>query len=149
MKRSDEWHPRVVLCGSMRHLDLMDQLASRLEQKGVEVVTPRPDSCVGSIAKRAASLRHFREIRRRHTDAILVVNSHREHISSYIGPNSFAEIAIAFVEGKRIFVLNGFPGEYADELTAWGAINLGGDLTGLLIALANEVYSERRTTSLA
>ena len=67
-------------------------------------------------------------------DAVLVVNPPKQGVGHYIGANAFAEIAIAFYFGKKIFLLyDQFP-PYADELSAWGVVPLRGDL-GLLASI--------------
>lgn len=49
-------------------------------------------------------------------------------IPNYIGANTFAEIAIAFYFGKKVFLLNDIYEPYSDELIAWGAIPLKGEI---------------------
>ena len=62
------------------------------------------------------------------TDAVLIINEDKEGKSNYIGPNSFAEIAMAFFNNKKIFLLNDIYEPYMDELSAWGVVCLNGDL---------------------
>ena len=42
--------------------------------------------------------------------------------------NSVMEIGMAFNRGKKVFVLNGFPDNFREELEAIGAVELNGDL---------------------
>ncbi|GAB1511726.1 hypothetical protein [Actinophytocola sp. KF-1] len=121
---------RVVICGSMKNLGLMNGIAEILETSGLDVVTPEPDerTAVSAAAKRAASLRHMGQIRNQRTAAILVVNVDRPGALNYVGPNSFAEISVAFADQRRVFLLQGMPDYYADELAAWGVECLNGDL---------------------
>jgi hypothetical protein len=65
------------------------------------------------------------------TWGILVVNPDRRGSENYIGPNAFAEAAVAFASGRHIFVLNNIPSSYDDELRAWGARCLDGDIRHL------------------
>jgi len=51
----------------------------------------------------------------------------KKGICNYIGANSFAEIALAFYLGKKIFLLNDVYSLYEDELSAWGAVPLKGE----------------------
>jgi hypothetical protein len=53
-------------------------------------------------------------------------------ISHYIGPNTFAEVAVAFAQSKKIYLLNGIPSVYEDELIAWRVIPLFGALHQLI-----------------
>jgi hypothetical protein len=127
---------QLVLCGSMRALPQMEALRDLLADRGVRALSPQPDapSSAGDHArlheiKRAASRLHFEWIKAPATRAILVVNQHRDGQPDYIGPNAFAEIAVAFAEQRQVFLLHGVPTQYEDELLAWGARPLGGDLT--------------------
>jgi hypothetical protein len=114
----------------------MEAVADELAAVGFDAVTPRPDRAYAldqtpsSVvnAKREASMDYFEKIKDRKTRAILVINVDRENNRDYIGPNSFAEIAVAFAERREIFLFQGMPRAYADELTAWGARCLHGDL---------------------
>ncbi len=125
---------RVVICGSMKNLGLMNEIAEMLEMSVLDVVTPEPDdrTAVSTAAKRAASLRHMGQIRHQRTAAILVVNVDRPEAVNYVGPNSFAEISVAFADDRRVFLLQGMPDYYADELAAWGVECLNGDLPRLV-----------------
>jgi hypothetical protein len=130
---------RVVLCGSMTFAREMDEIARRLHAAGVHAITPDDIDLAMEYRtqddyvqfKRSVSRVHISKVRDPRTLGILVVNYDKHGIPSYIGPNTFAEIAIAFADRKRIFVLNGMPKAYSDELLAWGAKDLRGDLRPL------------------
>jgi hypothetical protein len=124
----------VVVCGSMKNLDLMTKIGAALKQSGLDVITPEPDerSGVSTATKRAASRRHMGHIRHRRTAAVLVVNVDRPGANNYVGPNSFAEIGVAFADDRRVFLLQGMPECYEDELVAWGVECLNGDLPRLV-----------------
>lgn len=77
----------------------------------------------------------MRRIRRRRTAAVLVVNVRRSGVQHYVGPNAFAEIGVAFSDGRKVFLLHGMPESYADELRAWGVTCLNGQIQPLLQAL--------------
>jgi len=131
----------VVICGSMKNLDLMSKIGQLLESTGLTVVTPTADEPAGpwtveaSVAvKREASKRHMGHIRHRHTVAVLVVNVDRPNANNYVGPNSFAEIGVAFSDDRPVFLLQGMPECYADELQAWDVKCLHGDLRRLVDA---------------
>lgn len=119
----------VVICGSMKNLELMTRIGEILEHSGLDVITPEPDehTALSTAKKRDASRRHMSHIRSRHTAAILVVNVDRPEAHNYVGPNSFAEISVAFADDRRVFLLQGMPDCYADELHAWGVECLNGD----------------------
>jgi hypothetical protein len=127
--------PRIVFCGSMSALAVMVAVAEELaEAKVAAVVPPADDEALTLSAnamlvrKRRASLAHIRRILDRSTIAILVVNIDKYGQRDYIGPNAFGEIAIAFAHGRRVFLYQGMPEQYEEELTAWGATCLHGDL---------------------
>jgi hypothetical protein len=130
---------RVVLCGSMTFAREMDEIARRLHAAGVQAIPPRDIDLAAEYRnqddyahfKRFVSRAHISKVRDPRTLGILVANYDKHGVPSYIGPNTFAEIAIAFADCKRIFLLNGMPREYSDELLAWGAEDLRGDLRPL------------------
>ena len=95
---------RIVLCGSRRFKDNIISLGEALKNKGYEVVVPR--EFIIPMSKKDHSMLHFSEIANEKTDCILVVNEDKGDIKNYIGPNSFAEIAMAFYHGKRVFLKN-------------------------------------------
>lgn len=129
---------QVVLCGSMSSLPLMRRLAEWLNSAGVVAVVPEPDddplgdAVAAARCKAAASRKHFDTIRSNRTAAVLLVNVDRHGQRDYVGPNAFAEAAVAFVERRPVYLLQGMPPPYSDELTAWGATCLAGDLKRLL-----------------
>jgi hypothetical protein len=127
--------PRVVVCGSMSALADMQRLGDRLRTAGILVDVPHPSEaddpqgseCERLRAKRRASKRHLDLIRNKWTKAILVVNTDKYGQHDYIGPNAFAEIAVAFAHGRRIVLLQGIPHHFAEELRAWGVHTADGD----------------------
>lgn len=138
---------RVVLCGSMAFKREMARLAAKLEELGVSAIYPDFDDPAVIAArstdvegykayKREVSMRHFLKIRDPRTAGVLVANFEKNGRPSYIGPNTFAEIAVAFVEGKSIWLLNGLPEVYEDELSAWGAVDLDGDVQAATLSQA-------------
>ena len=118
----------------------MVRVKETLTQAGVDAVIPdtddvlffQEDDATLNKHKRVASLRHIRRVRDPKTYGILVVNCDKHGIADYIGPNSFAEIAVALTHYKKLFLLQGIPEFYKDELTAWGARPLHSDLNKLI-----------------
>jgi len=117
-----------------------------LEQKrvlgkaGVRAILPDSDTDLFSqltkkdiqIAKRRASMKHIRRIRDQKTYCILVVNLDKHGVSNYIGPNTFAEIAVALAHYKKVYLYQGVPEFYREELNAWQALCLDGSLNQLI-----------------
>ena len=141
---------RIVISGSMSFHSTMLEQARLLTKAGIRAVVPPADSGViddledeqYQKAKRRLSMQHIRRIRDPKTYALLVVNCDKHGLPDYIGPNTFAEIAIALAHYKPIYLYQGIPQFYRDELTAWKAICLDGCLDVLVrdckrIAVAN------------
>jgi hypothetical protein len=127
---------RLVICGSMAAVPHMWSLEDEFRENDIGCVVPQPDGHLWEnrsieelqLLKRRASMAHLRKIRDRRTVAILVVNVERHGIANYIGANTFAEIALAFFLRRHIFLYQGICDDYAEELLAWGAIPLNGDI---------------------
>src|SRR5262245_28418343 len=101
---------RIVLCGSMSAYDAMLRLVRALRDEGVRIVVPVAEDHIKPQLnpeaferfKRDVSFAHLRRIRDPRTFAVLAVNVDKHGIRDYIGPNTFAEIAVAFAQRKRI-----------------------------------------------
>ncbi len=119
----------IVICGSMKLKEDILLVGRRLEEKGYNVLYPV--ECMEGKPKIIASKAHFNRIADRENDTILIVNNTKNGIENYIGPNSFAEIAMAFHYEKRIVLLNDIYMPYEDELVGWNVETLKGDLNNL------------------
>ncbi|MCL2407472.1 MAG: hypothetical protein FWC95_06030 [Defluviitaleaceae bacterium] len=125
---------RIVICGSMSAISKMKDVAKQLEIMDYTPILPdEGDIPEGKFNeyKKDVSMKHFNAISHESTYAVLIVNEAKRGIDNYIGANSFAEIALAFYFGKKIFLLNDIYTPYADELAAWGAVTLNNDLQRL------------------
>jgi len=113
-----------------------------LQDRGVRTVVPVAEDNIASgltpkafeAFKRRVGRQYLAKIRDVRTVGILAVNCDRYNIADYIGPNTFAEIAVAFAHGKQIYLLQAIPDLYRDELQAWEAIPLYGRLDTLVEA---------------
>jgi len=66
------------------------------------------------------------------SDAVLFVNLKKGEIENYIGGNALMEMGMAYVNGKKIYLLNNIPEiQYKDEIVAMQPICLEGDLNNL------------------
>ena len=67
------------------------------------------------------------------SDAILIVNLEKNGIKNYIGGNCLMEMGQAYVNNKRIFLLNDLPKEstYIDEIEAMDPVCLHGELKNI------------------
>ncbi len=64
------------------------------------------------------------------SDAVLVVNLKKNEINNYIGGNALMEIAFAYVNNKKIYLLNNIPEiSYKDEIIAMQPIIINNDLS--------------------
>ena len=127
----------IVLCGSMAFIEEMKCLSATLLKIGLNPIIPREYNS-NEVAKsdinefkRLVSRDHFDKITTTDTSAVLIINASKGGINNYIGANTFAEIAMAFYFRKTIYILNGIYKPYQDELLAWGAIFLHGNIKGI------------------
>ena len=122
---------RIVLCGSMKIKEKIFEIEKILKNKGYEVVTPKEFKV--EMTKGDATKLHFDEITNEKTNIVLAVNVTKNEIENYIGPNTFAEIAMAFYFNKKIYLLNDISEPYRDELEGWNVIPLKGNLDNLQV----------------
>ena len=120
---------RLVLCGSRTFKDYIINIGRDLEKAGFEVVIPK--EFFVPMPKRKHSMLHFSEIQNERTDYVLIINEEKNGKKNYIGANSFAEIAMGFYFGKKVFLKNDIYEPYADELIGWGVIPLKGHLENI------------------
>ncbi len=68
------------------------------------------------------------------SDAILIINEIKNDIENYIGGNVLIEMGQAYVNNKKIFLLNNIPDNlsYSDEIRALQPICLNGDLSKII-----------------
>jgi hypothetical protein len=138
---SEAWLERVpagdiVLCGSMSAFGTIHRIARELLERGLPTVVPEPDGAAWDLAtpqrllhlKRSASMSHLKRVKAKRTAAVLAINVDRHGVHDYIGPNTFAELALGFAHGKRLYLLQDIPEQYEEELRAWGAVSLDGRL---------------------
>lgn len=131
---------RIVICGSISFYSECIRIQRILRESDILSLIPTDDDEIKNRIseemfqdyKRKASFDHIKKIRDPRTFGILAVNFNKYDILHYIGPNTFAEVAVAFAQSKRIYLLNGIPNVYEDELLAWRVIPLFGDLQQLI-----------------
>jgi hypothetical protein len=123
---------RIVICGSMSFYQEMEKVKQELLSQKIPCIIPENEVYEKNhlspeqfeIFKRNVSFMYIKKIRNPETFGILVLNNDKHDIPSYVGPNTFAEIAIAFAQSKKIYLYTSIPDMYEDELSAWGAIPL-------------------------
>ncbi len=119
----------IVLCGSMKVKEDILKIKEKLEKMDFTVLLPV--ECMQNKPKEIASRAHFERIENKDNEYVLIVNSTKNGIKNYIGPNSFAEIAFAFYFKKKIYVLNDYYEPYLDELSGWKVKELHGNLESI------------------
>ncbi len=123
---------RVVLCGSMSAYGEMLRIQKILQRSGIPTVVPVAEDHIKHsltpeefrLFKRKVSYQYLRKIRHPSTFAVVAINCDKYDIRNYVGPNTFAEIAVAFAQSKRIYLYQDMPEAFEDELQAWAAIPL-------------------------
>ena len=130
----------IVICGSITFLSKMKQIQSLFDKNGIPSIIPKENFEITSKMntsqymefKRRVSRNYFKKISENSVYAILVVNETKKDIKNYIGANTFAEITIAFEWERKIYLLNDIYDAQFDELTAWEAIPLMGNIKKLI-----------------
>ena len=117
---------RIVLCGSKKFKDEVLRIGKELEKRGYESIVPK--EFLVEMNKRDHAMLHFNEIANERTDAVLIINENKGEEENYIGPNSFAEVAMGFYFGKKVYLKNDIYIPYKDELIGWGVIPLKGEI---------------------
>jgi hypothetical protein len=141
---------RLVICGSMSFYEQMEYLKTILMEQNILCITPSTDGEYEKYYsnqsfddyKRVISYNYLKKIKQLETQGILIVNLDKHNINNYIGPNTFAEIVIAFNNRKKIYLLNGIPDVYYDELVSWNAKAFNGNIGNLIEEIKNDFYKE-------
>ena len=136
----------VTICGSMAHQEKFTAAARTLEAAGLRVRVPAIEENVDwlsftedqALAKKKDYMdRHFANIAR--SRAVLVCNYEKNNEPGYIGANTLMEMAVAYVSGVPIYLLekpDGGINSKALEVAALGGIVLpDGDVAGLIDVL--------------
>ena len=135
----------ITICGSRAFKEKMIEFKEKLKELGHEaIVHPDFESFVSGekkdlwekIQKDHASVKKENNYIKWYndaiinSDAILVLNYEKRGIKNYIGGNTLMEIGFAFVNDKKIFLLNDIPEvSYKDEILATYDLVLNGNLT--------------------
>lgn len=124
---------RIVICGPVSFYSTMVEISEELRRFNIPCILPDlpqalPDGQPIDLARsqRILSLRHIRRIRDQRTRAILAVNLDKHGVIDYIGASMFAEIAVAIAHYKQVYLYQGIPTFYREELHAWNALPLDG-----------------------
>lgn len=137
---------RITVCGSVKFAPKIVEVYNELKRLGHE---PMMHEDMFGIADGTAkelidgiSMDHS-EVKRKYNfikwwyncitsgDAIVVCNFDKNGIKNYIGGNTLMEIGFAYVNNKKVFLLNSIPEEvpYVDEIKAMVDKVLNNDLS--------------------
>lgn len=94
----------------------------------------------GALPGESADFKRSHDYIRQHynhilaSDAVLIVNLEKRGVKNYIGGNCLMEMGMAYVNNKKIFLLNGIPTEtpYLDEIKAMDPVCLNGNLAAIV-----------------
>ncbi len=131
---------QIVICGSMSFYKQMSEVHCILQENNIPSVLPADDDQMAlkltnkqfEDYKRVVSFRYLEKIRSFHTWGVLVFNLKKHDMCDYIGPNTFAEIAVSFSNRKKVYLMFGIPSVYEDELRAWRVNSLDGKIEKLV-----------------
>ena len=145
----------LLICGSMHFYKEMQNCQEYLMAKGIEAIIPKDEGSLPEIMseeefrtfKKRVSSAYLRKIRDKETAAVLVFNAPKKGIDNYIGANTFVELAMAFAWNRSIYLMNDIYKPYEDELEAWDAICLHGDLNILVDLWKNDQAPIEKTSN--
>lgn len=140
---------KITICASISSTPKIKEVVDKLETMGIETNIPYTSKRI--IGGEVAFENYLKEVEKngdkkfrdntdvikehyefiKNSDAILVLNIDKKGIKNYIGGNVLMEIGFAYVNNKKIFLLNPIPGDvsYVDEIKAMVDVVLNGDLT--------------------
>jgi non-canonical (house-cleaning) NTP pyrophosphatase len=131
---------KISICGSMHHIDGIEEAQAVLERQGWEVETPsrRENKKILSEMSRDELANekdfliteHLEKIR--HSDAVLIYNGEKRGVDGYIGGNTLMEMAFAYAQNLEIFLFRSIPEmSYTDEIVGMKPIVLDGDIDAI------------------
>lgn len=136
---------KITLCGSVKFAKQIVEIYKKLKELGHE---PLMHQEMFEIASGIKEEKIYWEVSKngktkqkcdlikwwynsiKNSDAILVINHDKNNIKNYIGGNTLMEIGFAYVNDKKIFLLNPIPEDvsYSDELKIMVSEVLNSDL---------------------
>lgn len=136
---------KITICGSIKFADKLVDIYHQLEQLGHEPVMHKDMFGIadGSATEIIEGVKKSHaEVKRKYgfiklwynlilnSDAILACNFDKNGIKNYVGGNTLMEIGFAYVNDKKIFLLNPIPTEvpYNDEIETMVDMVINGDL---------------------
>lgn len=134
---------KIMLCCSTAFYDKVEEISKTLIDKGYEIEYPNGyldnsfelDDNVSDEEYSKFFKDMFQESRDKikTCDGILVLNYDKTKngavMPNYIGASTFLEMYEAFMDGKKVYMMNGFPDNMLlDEIKGFNPIILNGDI---------------------
>lgn len=134
---------KIMLCCSTAFYDKVEEISKTLIDKGYEIEYPNGyldnsfelDDNVSDEEYSKFFKDMFQESRDKikTCDGILVLNYDKTKngaiMPNYIGASTFLEMYEAFMDGKKVYMMNGFPNNMLlDEIKGFNPIILNGDI---------------------
>lgn len=132
---------KIAICGSMAFANEMADTKKSLEELSHRVELPKGIEyfLIGTATEETKwekiefdSFKHYYGIIC-NSDAILVLNYDKHGIQNYIGGNSLMEMGFAYVNNKKIFLMNQIPKlSYTEEIEAMKPIIIFRNMTKII-----------------
>ena len=134
---------KVMIVCSTAFYDRVEEVKDKLESMGHTICLP---NCYGEednwntddmndeeMSKFFSEMFHQSKNKINDVDAIVVLNYSKEKngkvFDNYIGASTFLEMYEAFMQGKKIYMMNGYPDNMLyDEIKGFAPIIINGDL---------------------
>lgn len=145
-------NPKIIaICSSASFYKQVLEIERELKKLGFKVKTPKTAKIMKKnnnfdvsyyktwfrnkedyTKKTKLMVHHFNKIVK--SDAILVVNNEKDGIEGYIGGNTLMEMLVAFLNKKKIFILNGISGKLplSEEIFGMEPIFIKGKLEEII-----------------
>jgi len=133
---------KITICGSLQFFEEMLKIKYKLESLSHHVKIPKKidgtnytnksvEEGTKNIQEKNLIKEHYKKILS--SDCILIVNYNKKGIENYIGGNSFLEMGFAYVNNKKIYLLNPIPKglNYEEEIRGMNPIILNGEIQGI------------------
>lgn len=156
MKGNSNLYNELVLAGNNAFLNSMKEFKDWFNDKTIPCYISYEDKAVWKqydifSFDKFLSLSYqkvVRKIRDPRTFGIVVFNYDLYGISNYIEPSTFAQIAIAITQGKKVYLVSDYPEIYEKELKNWKCKVINGDINKVYKDLEDKIFFDNQQLSL-
>ncbi|RJQ26031.1 hypothetical protein C4577_04350 [Candidatus Parcubacteria bacterium] len=136
---------KITVCGSIKSADKIVEVHNKLKEMGHRPIVHELMFRIakGEVDKYILEGRELDKAKRKYnlikwwyqaiieSDAVVICNFDKKGIKNYIGGNTLMEIGFAYVNDKKIYLMNPVPEDvpYIDEIKAMVDNVLDGDLS--------------------